>query len=135
VTRAPEGVTSISAENLRIGAGEGVVEGELDRGRRRAAVFAVKGAKVERGRFAVRPDNRLPNAAVAAKKIVLILEEVKETGFRVGKGGRREGKDDVLLFLRKGVNPCHAWETRPLDGVPENVNVMHRVCREKIGKE
>ena len=95
----------------------------------------MKGTKVKRGGFAIRPDNRLPYTAIAAKKIVLILEKAEEMGFRVCEGKRREGEDDMLLFLREGINLCHAQETRPLDGVPENVNMMHRVCRKERGQK
>jgi len=56
-------------------------------------------------------------------------------GFGVEKGVWREGEDDALLFLQERVDPCHAQETRPLDGVPEKVNVMHRVCQEKGRKK
>ena len=59
----------------------------------------MKGAKVKRGGFAVRPDNRLPYAAIMAKKIILILEKAEKMGFRVCEGKRRKGEDDVLLFL------------------------------------
>jgi len=92
----------------------------------------MESAKVERRGFAVGLDDGLPNVAIAAKEIVLILEEAEKMGFRVYKRGGRKGKDDELLFLQKRVDPCHAWETRPLDGVPKNVNVMHGVCGEKV---
>jgi len=62
------------------------------------------------------------------KKVILFLKEVKEMGFRQEERGRRGRENDVLLLLRKGVQNSHAQETRPLDGVPEKVNVMHRVC-------
>ena len=89
---APEGVASVRAEDLGVSVCECVVKGKLDRRRGRAAVFAMKGAKIERRRFAVRPDDGLPNATITAKKIVLILDKVKETGFGVCKGRGGRGK-------------------------------------------
>jgi len=62
------------------------------------------------------------------KKVILFLKEVKKMGFRQEERGRRGRENVVLLLLRKGVQNSHAQETRPLDGVPEKVNVMHRVC-------
>jgi len=55
-------------------------------------------------------------------------------GFWVKKGGGGEWEDDMLLLLQKGVDDSHAQETRPLDGVPEKVNVMQGVYQKKRRK-
>ena len=53
-----------------------------------------------------------------------VLPVAKELGFGCDEGGGRKREDDELLFLRERVDPCHARESGPLDGVPIDVSVM-----------
>ena len=76
----------------------------------------------------------MPVAGISTQKIVGVLPVPKELGFRSDKGGRREREDEVLLLLREGVNPCHARESRPLDGVPVGVSVVARIGIKEGGK-
>ena len=62
---------------------------------------------------------------IAPEKVILVLHKVKKLCFGVKERRGREWEDYVLLLLQKGVDLCHAWETRPLDGVSEKVNMMH----------
>ena len=93
-----------------------------------------EGAFVKGGWFAVGADDRLPVAGILMQKIECVLPVAKELGFGCDKRGGREQEDDELLFLRKGVDPSHAWESRPLDGVPIGVSMVARVGREESGK-
>jgi len=134
VLRAQGVVASVSAKDVGVCDGEGMIEGKLDRRGESAAIFAGYSALYERGWFAVRTNDGLPYAGITPKKIELILHHAQELGFGVKEGRGREWEDNGLLLLRKGVDRSHARETRPLDGVPEKVNVMQGVCREKSRK-
>ena len=127
-------VTCVWSEKTGIGGREGVVEGELDGGRGSAAIATRDSAFVKGGWFTVRANDGLPIAGVLVLEVVIVLPVAKELGFGCDKGGGRDWESKKLVFLRKGIDPCHARESRPLDGVPIGVSVVEGVGIEESCK-
>ena len=127
-------VVCLRTEKIQVGCHKGMIEGELDSRRGRLTVKMGEGAFVKGGWFAVGADDGLPISGVSTQEVECVLPVAKELGFGCDKRGRREWEDDELLFLQKGVDPSHAWESRPLDGVPIGVSMVARIGREEGGK-
>ena len=109
-------VASISAEDIRICDGECVVEGKLDRRGESAVVHMQYGTLYEGGRPAIRADDRLPDAGVTTKEVVLFLHHVKETGLGLSReeGGSRKTIDCCsskrVLIVAMPRRPDHLME-------------------------
>jgi len=81
--RAQGVVASVSAEDVGVCNGEGMIESELDCRGESAAIFAGYSALYERGWFAVGTNDGLPYTGITSKEIKLLLHHAQELGFRV----------------------------------------------------
>ena len=71
----------------------------------------------------VRADGGLPVVCRAIDGKIVFLPFREEEGFGVWRE-RQDGEVMKLFPIRKRGEESPAWETRPLDGVSEKVNVM-----------
>ena len=134
VLRTKGVVACMGSEKIWVGGGESVIKGKLDSRGYGLAIKVWEGAFVKGGWVTIWTDDRLPITCITTKKVICILPVAKELGFGCDEGGGREREDDVLLLLWEGVDPRHAWESGPLDGVPVGVSVMATIGIKEGGK-